>query len=38
MTTFASGFNTPFGLAFDGGNLYVSDVGDDTVSKVTSAG
>ncbi len=38
-STFASGFNLPEFLAFDAaGNLYVADLGDGTVSKVTPAG
>ena len=39
VSTFASGFNDPAGLAFDAaGNLYVANSGDDTVSEVTPAG
>ena len=39
VSTFASGFNSPFGLAVDAaGNLYVADTGDGTVDKVTPAG
>ena len=39
VSTFASGFNDPVGLAFDAaGNLYVANVGNDTVSEVTPAG
>ena len=38
VSTFASGFVEPFGLAFDAGNLYVANADNDTVSKVTPAG
>ena len=39
VSTFASGFNQPDGLAFDSaGNLYVANVGNNTVSEVTPAG
>ena len=39
VSTFASGFSSPFGLAADAaGNLYVADTGDGTVDKVTPAG
>ena len=39
VSTFASGFNSPDGLAFDAaGNLYVANAGNNTVSKVTPAG
>ena len=39
VSTFATGFNIPVGLAFDAaGNLYVANTGDNTVSKVTPAG
>ena len=39
ISTFASGFNLPFGLAFDSaGNLYVANAGNNTVSEVTPAG
>jgi sugar lactone lactonase YvrE len=39
VSTFASGFDSPDGLAFDGtGNLYVANSGDGTVSEVTPAG
>ncbi len=39
VSTFASGFNTPVGLAFDSsGNLYVANLDNNTVSKVTPAG
>ncbi len=38
-STFASGLNGPYGLAFDAaGNLYVANGNDNTVSKVTPAG
>ncbi len=36
VSTFASGFDVPDWLAFDAaGNLYVANVGADTVSKVS---
>jgi hypothetical protein len=36
---FASGLNSPEGLAFDSiGNLYVANSGDGTISKINSAG
>ena len=36
VSTFASGFDGPDGLAFDAaGNLYVADAGDNTVVKVS---
>ena len=35
VSTFASGFNNPFGLAFDAGNLYVANDGNNTVSEVS---
>ncbi len=39
VSTFATGFNNPEGLAFDAaGNLYVANFGDNTVNKVTPAG
>ena len=39
VSTFASGFDDPVGLAFDAaGNLYVANAGNGTVSKVTPAG
>jgi len=39
VSTFATGFNGPLGLAFDAqGNLYVGNDGDGTVSKVTPQG
>ena len=39
VSTFASGFNGPVGLAFDAaGNLYVANYGNSTVSEVTPAG
>ena len=35
----AAQFNSPCGLAFDtGGNLFVSDTGNSTIRKITSAG
>src|SRR5579871_3332007 len=38
-TPFATGLNSPFGLAFDkAGNLYVSDISADTISKVSPDG
>jgi DNA-binding beta-propeller fold protein YncE len=33
VTTFAVG-TQPFGLAFDGANIWVANAGDDTVSKL----
>ena len=39
VSAFASGFNSPVGLAVDAaGNLYVADTGDNTVDKVTPGG
>ena len=39
VSTFATGFGDPAGLAFDtDGNLYVANFGYGTVSKVTPAG
>ena len=39
LSTFASGFNAPDGMAFDtSGNLYVTNFSGNTVSKVTPAG
>jgi sugar lactone lactonase YvrE len=39
VSTFASGFREPWGLAFDAdGNLFVANASDGTVSKVTPAG
>jgi sugar lactone lactonase YvrE len=39
VSTFASGFDFPLGLAFDSaGNLYVSNQDNGTVNKVTPAG
>jgi hypothetical protein len=39
VSSFATGFSRPHGLAFDGsGNLYVANAGDGTVSMVTPAG
>ncbi len=35
VSTFASGFNDPVGLAFDAGSLYVANHGDNTVSEVS---
>ena len=38
-SAFATGFNSPDGLAFDAtGNLYVANASNSTVSKVTPAG
>ncbi len=38
-TTFASGLNTPTGLAFDTqGNLYVADQANQTINKYNSSG
>jgi DNA-binding beta-propeller fold protein YncE len=38
-STFASGLNSPEGLAFDNaGNLYVADSGDGTISQINPAG
>ena len=38
-STFASGFNNPYGLAFDSaGNLYVADSENNTVDEVTPSG
>ncbi len=38
-STFASGLNGPFGLAFDSsGNLFEGDVGSNTIFKFTPAG
>jgi sugar lactone lactonase YvrE len=38
-TVYASGFNIPEGLAFDSsGNLFVSNAGNNTLSKVTPGG
>ena len=38
-STFASGLNRPFGLAFDGsGNLFVVDTGTNTIFKFTPDG
>jgi sugar lactone lactonase YvrE len=39
ISSFACGLSGPLGLAFDpGGNLYVSTVGDNRVSRITPAG
>ena len=39
VSTFATGLNNPFSLAFDSsGNLFVANVGSNTVSEVTPAG
>jgi len=39
VSTFASGFDQPRGLAFDrNNNLYVTNYGNGTISKVTPAG
>ena len=39
VSSFASGFDDPVGLAFDAaGNLYVANLLDNTVSEVTPAG
>ncbi len=39
LTTFATGFNGPVGLAFDAsGNLYVTNYNANIVSKVTTGG
>jgi hypothetical protein len=39
VSTFASGFNGPLGVAIDSaGNLYVTNQDDDTMSEVTPAG
>ncbi len=39
VTTFASGFSVPAGLAFDtAGNLYVANAGNNTVSEVSPSG
>ena len=39
VSTIAAGFNQPDGLAVDSaGNLYVANLGDGTVTKVTPAG
>jgi sugar lactone lactonase YvrE len=39
VTTFASGFNGPGGLAVDiSGNVFVADVNNNLVEKVTPAG
>src|SRR5438477_6073723 len=38
-STFASGLNRPFGLAFDGsGNLFEGDAGSDTIFEFTPDG
>ena len=39
VTTFVSGLSSPQGLAFDSnGNLYCSNLGNNTISKITSNG
>ncbi|HEV8058850.1 MAG TPA: DUF4214 domain-containing protein [Gemmataceae bacterium] len=39
ISAFASGFNSPYGMAVDSaGNLYVANEGGSTVSKLTPAG
>ncbi len=39
VTTFATGFNQPYGLTFDSaGVMYVANAGNGTVSKVDAAG
>ncbi len=38
VSSLADGFNQPDGVAFDGGDLYVSDLGTGTVIKVTPEG
>jgi len=39
VSTFASGFNGPFGLAFDAaGNLFVANNGNGRISEVTPGG
>ena len=39
VSTFAAGFDYPFGLAFNSaGNLYVADLNNNTVSQVTPTG
>jgi hypothetical protein len=39
MSIFASGLNSPEGLAFDGaGNLFVADAGDGTISEINPSG
>src|SRR5207237_564858 len=37
-TTFAFGLHGPFGLAFNGGNLFESDTGTGTIIKISAAG
>jgi hypothetical protein len=37
-SAFASGLNTPTGLAFDAGNFFVANSGNGTVSEVSPAG
>jgi len=39
VSTFASGFSAPFGLAFDtAGNLFVANFGGGTIREVTPGG
>jgi hypothetical protein len=37
-STTAARFYTPFGIAYDGTNLFVTDTGNQTIRKVTAAG
>jgi len=38
VTTVTTGFNGPFGMLYDGGNIWVTDIGANTLLKLNSSG
>jgi DNA-binding beta-propeller fold protein YncE len=37
-SNFTAGFSMPFGVLFDGSNIWVTDQGDNTIKKLNSSG
>jgi hypothetical protein len=38
VSTFTTGLTSPVGIVFDGANIWVTDIGNDTIKKLSSAG
>jgi S-layer family protein len=38
VTNYTAGFSAPYGITYDGSNIWVTDIGDDTIKKLNSNG